>query len=371
MGVGRRTQPPGLALASIGIASVVTVFIVFLVVRGGGDTSGTTVVASPTPTPAETSGPSASQSASAGLTPSASSRPASSRPPTPLATPTPAASATPAASPSPIASSSPSPSPTVAPVSPTASVPPTASPVPSGSIGPPGSALPGDLLPDLRLATLQDIHLETMSDGHYRLRAGTIAVNVGKGAFAVRGVRHDSTEPLMVASQRIFDTHGGSRFLQPTLSMQYQGDGHNHWHLLDFLSLELYRQDDPTHVFRLRKLGYCLIDEVKYRPELPGSPRTRRFYGQTGCGSPDSLVLKSGISVGWGDVYPADFVLQWIDLPADTPAGRYRLCGTMDPDHRFLELDTTNNSVWHDLVIDPKRGTVRQVGKGWTSCRPG
>ena len=47
---------------------------------------------------------------------------------------------------------------------------------------------------------------------------------------------------------------------------------------------------------------------------LRGRPEDRADTSQSGCGQRGSLHTKNGISVGWGDLYPAKFAFQWIDV---------------------------------------------------------
>jgi len=241
----------------------------------------------------------------------------------------------------------------------------------SGIAGPVAAARVQDLLPNLRMAPLQDIHIQVLANGHRRLRVGTIALNQGQGAFQVRGRRASTSQPLMSVEQRIFLSSGGSRFRTTSAAMKYQGDGHNHWHLQGFVSLELWRVGDPTpSVYNLHKLGFCLIDEVPWSIHAPYATTRRHFFGSIGCGKPWSLSLQPGISPGWGDNYPADFVLQWIDLPDTLRSGEYMLCGTVDRAGDFLETKESDNQVWNDLHIDAATNRVTQIDHGRSACGP-
>jgi hypothetical protein len=238
----------------------------------------------------------------------------------------------------------------------------------------PGAASAGqarDLLPDLRMASLRDFHLETLADGSRRLRVTTLGVNVGQGRFELRGTRPDTSFTTMTVQQRIFTDAGWSHFIDTNARMRYAGDGHEHWHVQRFITLELYRPSAPDIVWRLNKIGFCVIDAASYRPSLPGYPAERRYVPATACGVPDSTALRPGISVGWGDLYPWDFVRQWIALPRNMRPGTYRLCATVDAMAQFRELHESNNSVWHDLSIDVATNTVREVDRAWGACRPG
>ena len=75
-----------------------------------------------------------------------------------------------------------------------------------------------------------------------------------------------------------------------------------------------------------------------------------RKYQQSGCGKRGSLHTTNGISVGWGDLYPAKFAYQWIDITG-LPAGTYTIRASVDLYGKFLESNETNNCTWaKDLV---------------------
>jgi hypothetical protein len=238
---------------------------------------------------------------------------------------------------------------------------------PAGITGTGGS--PNELLPDLRLK-LTGFYLEPMPNGGARLRIGSTALNLGDGPFELRGFRASTAESQMSVLQRVAFDDGTKRNRPTGAVMEFEGDGHDHWHLQRFITLELFKKRAPQNVLGLRKLGFCIIDEELRRPDLPNASTIRHFYGQTGCGNPDSLRLKPGISVGWADIYPPDFVLQWIKLPPSFTTGRYRVCGTVDSEGEFDEVREDNNWVWHDLRIDVSANTVERLATGFSDCRP-
>jgi len=73
-----------------------------------------------------------------------------------------------------------------------------------------------------------------------------------------------------------------------------------------------------------------------------------------------------GLSRGWGDLYGAGTVGQYLDITG-LADGRYRLLVKADGDSadgtdRFLESDETNNSTWVDLQITGDTVTVLKYG---------
>ena len=93
---------------------------------------------------------------------------------------------------------------------------------------------------------------------------------------------------------------------------RYATDGHGHWHIQRVSGMDLFTGDgEPIRAGR--KIGFCFFDTGRYRPDLPRSP-ARRQYLETDCGTPGSLRVGMGISVGWGDRYQAALAYQWIDV---------------------------------------------------------
>jgi hypothetical protein len=70
-----------------------------------------------------------------------------------------------------------------------------------------------------------------------------------------------------------------------------------------------------------------------------------------------------GLSVGWGDNYPASTVYQWIDITG-LPNGKYRLTATANPNQQAVESTYANNSAWATLRITNNRVSVLTYGPG-------
>jgi hypothetical protein len=225
-----------------------------------------------------------------------------------------------------------------------------------------------DLLPDMRMAKLYGLDLETTSRGRVRLHFGTIGWNLGDGPLEARG-RRDSGDSGMQVRQHILRSDGTWRGRMTPAVMTYAGDGHDHWHIRQFMTVALYRPDVPGgDVYGLRKLGYCLLDAVR-KPTAPPNSPTSRVYPGNACGTQSSLTVRTGLSVGWGDDYPPYFAFQWMDITG-LAAGVYRLCSTVDPHNDFLETNEVNNQRWTDVQIDIASDTVAVVATGQGACAP-
>jgi hypothetical protein len=213
-----------------------------------------------------------------------------------------------------------------------------------------------DLLPDLAMAKLRDLGTTKTTAGRRLLRFSAIIVNVGEGPFELRSRRANKSSAWSTR-QVIYDDAGGSRSVAtPSVGLVYAGDGHDHWHVKD---LEQYRLVPLRSTSRGRigeKVGYCFFDNYQYRLLLPDAPEDL-VYERRGCGTRDSVSLRNGLSVGWGDIYHRSLPGQSIDI-TDMPDGIYRLWATADQANFFRESNDANNSTWVDLRIDAGGVTV-------------
>lgn len=234
----------------------------------------------------------------------------------------------------------------------------------------PAIAAGTDLLPDMKMAPLYSLQVATSTNGHKKLRFGTIGYNVGDGALEVRARNRDGGEMLDV-SQWIYRSDGTSyRVAKPDARVFYEGDGHDHWHVARFMVVRLKPNPGtsaPTR--RIRKIGYCLVDSVA----LTGSdrpPNTPDHWVYGSCGTSASRRITVGISVGYGDNYPPEFAHQSIDVTG-LPVGSYRICATVNPDGIWTEKadNYANNSYWMDLDLDAANNAVTVTDSGATPCR--
>jgi hypothetical protein len=151
----------------------------------------------------------------------------------------------------------------------------------------------------------------------------------------------------MAVTQRIRNSVGSYRQVSTPAVMFWAGDGHDHWHVRDVEAYRLIRLDNGRRVGTGAKHGFCYFDNTAYRLGLAGAP-SASVYG--GCGRAGDLRVKTGLSVGWGDTYPAPIAFQWIDITG-LKAGRYRLRATADPANWFAETNNANNGTWVDLKL--------------------
>jgi hypothetical protein len=227
-------------------------------------------------------------------------------------------------------------------------------------VPPAPAAAATDRLPDLRVASITDLRL-VASGGRRLLRFTGMMWNNGTGPMEVRANRPSSASSAWAVDQIVYNSAGGFRRIRTTAGMQYAGDGHDHWHVRRMLTYHLW---GATGTLRTSKIGFCFFDTNLLSPSLPGSP-SHRVYTESMCGRRASTSTRNGISVGWGDKYPWNFALQWIDVTG-LPAGTYTLRSAVDLYKAFTERSETNNCAWARIRIPASGSTVSVVDRGQT-----
>ena len=210
-------------------------------------------------------------------------------------------------------------------------------------------ALEGDKRPNLQMLRLRDWHLDA-ANGRRLLRFTTIFVNAGPGPFELRGQRDDAHDPTMDIDQVMYRWDGSKRRVPTKGIAKYAGDGHDHWHVQNVVTYEAWKLNDPVSTTRRgAKTGFCFFDTTAWNLSLPHA-RQASYYRQDWCGTHAVLSNRVGVSVGWGDEYPWNFVFQWIDITG-LPEGRYRVRATVDIQNYYDETVETDNCVWTILHI--------------------
>jgi hypothetical protein len=163
----------------------------------------------------------------------------------------------------------------------------------------------------------------------------TTVGNVGKGPLILTGQTVQTPSgPVTQATQQVWRKDGTT--CDHVAGYFEFHPSHNHWHVNDFASYEL-RKDDPFTgqlVAKSDKVSFCLIDVT----ELRGYTGPHQVFAD--CTNQEGT---QGISVGFADVYDNFLPDQWIDLDSDpqhpVPAGQYFLVNVADPDSLILEVD--------------------------------
>jgi putative cell wall-binding protein len=233
--------------------------------------------------------------------------------------------------------------------------PPATSPAAAGS----------DRLPDLRMAPLSNFYTEN-SGGERRLRFRTIMTNEGTGPLEVRGRRDNLNQPHLTTQQAIHDGSGNVRLVNSRALMEYAVDGHDHWHIQGVMLYQMWSGNGAVR--RGTKVGFCFLDSYRFNLAMPGAPQSQ-VYPERVCGDRGDLTNRMGLSVGWGDDYPANFAYQWIDITT-MPAGDYTVQARADEQNWYLESNESNNCAYARVRITGTNGPVQVLGSGRTCLTP-
>jgi putative cell wall-binding protein len=121
-------------------------------------------------------------------------------------------------------------------------------------------------------------------------------------------------------------------------------------------------------VRRGTKVGFCFLDSRPWILSLPNAPQSG-VYGGAACGDRSDLSNRMGLSVGWGDEYPANFAFQWIDITT-LPPGDYTVQARADEQNWYVESNDTNNCSWARVRITATNGPVSVLQSGRTCQSP-
>lgn len=211
------------------------------------------------------------------------------------------------------------------------------------------------LCPNLRIGPPSGLYVERVG-GRVRLRATSDVRSRGRGPMELHGIR-DGWHTMRV-NQRIYRAGGGHVTVRTRAHLHFTNVGSyfggSYWKVHQLARFELWSVDAEHHLERLvrtgPKLNYCLRDLERTRPG-PGSPRGPHYPG---CNQdPYIHRVTLGTSVGWSDVYPADYDRQWIDVTG--LRGCFAFVMTVDPNNLLYESNESDNSS-RRLVHLPYRG---------------
>lgn len=215
--------------------------------------------------------------------------------------------------------------------------------------GPQGASAGSEQLPDLDQALPTKLSITRAANAAepvYRLGFRSAVANVGGGPLAIEAHRSSRGAETMVADQLV-DREGAPREVVPDVGrLRYVvSSDHRHWHLLAFDRYQLRRAGGEAPLVRDRKTGFCLGDRYAVRgpPPPAAAPPRPAYTSRCGLGAPDRLGMREGISVGFGDDYPAHLEGQYLPLTG-LRAGRYVLVHRVNADRRLRERSYANNA---------------------------
>jgi len=200
------------------------------------------------------------------------------------------------------------------------------------------------LCPNLRIGRPSEMYVSTY-EGKALLHATSDVESRGRGPMEVRGVR-DGPKSMRV-TERIYRAGGGHITLRTHAALRFTDVGEyfggSYWkvHQLARFTLRKVRPDGTFGpVLRTSpKLNYCLRDLDRTRPGRR-SPVTAHYPG---CNQ-DPRIRRdvAGTSVGWSDIYPADYDKQYIDVSGLHGCFVFQM--TVDPRHLLFESNERDNS---------------------------
>jgi hypothetical protein len=211
------------------------------------------------------------------------------------------------------------------------------------------------LCPNLKIGRPADIYLD-YAEGRALLRATSDVKSRGRGPMELHG-RRDGWHSMRV-NQRIHRVGGGRLFLRTEATLHFTGVGAyfggSYWKVHQLAGFTLRRvgpNGKAGPVVRTSpKLNYCLRDLERTRAGRR-SPPSRHYPGCNQDPYVDAVTL--GTSVGWSDIYPADYDKQWIDVSGLRGCFAYTM--TVDPKELLFESNERDNSA-RRLVRLPYRG---------------
>jgi hypothetical protein len=219
-------------------------------------------------------------------------------------------------------------------------------------------------LPDLAVLPPSSLRIVVRDSGRKVLRFTSIIVNVGRGPLQLSGDAEDgfaNRDEILGVRQQILEADGTFSSRDTGATMFWSGDGHDHWHVTGNQVASLENLDDPAAdpFAAYRKTGFCFFDSYRY------TSKKAPFYtaGRHVCQTRASGRVRMGVSVKWGDIYPAKIAYQWIDVTG-LPNGKYRLNVIADPatvdlpGGNFVESDETNNRGWVKIRIQGRDVTI-------------
>jgi hypothetical protein len=200
------------------------------------------------------------------------------------------------------------------------------------------------LCPNLQIGPPSEMYVSTY-EGRTLLHATSDVESRGRGPMELHGLR-DGPKKMKVA-QRIYKVGGGHVTVRTGASLHFTDVGEyfggSYWKVHQLARFELRRvlpEGGLGPVLRTSpKLNYCLRDLDRTRPGA-NSPLGAHYPGCNQDPRIDRDTL--GTSVGWSDIYPADYDKQFIDVSG--LRGCFVFTMTVDPKHHLFESNEHDNS---------------------------
>jgi hypothetical protein len=213
------------------------------------------------------------------------------------------------------------------------------------------------LCPDLRMAPPTEMFKQRTRNGRLLLHAQNNIRSRGRGPIEIRGLRTGPKE--MAVRQRILRVGGGRLAIETDAELYFYPipGQYRYWKMHDAAAFEIWTVDGKNALERRVRTGpkvnYCLRDLVRTKPGGK-SPRSRVYPGCSQDPNKQSVVL--GTSVGWSDIYPADYHENYVDISG--LHGCFAFVHVADPRQHLFETNEQNNDK-RVLLRLPLAKTVR------------
>jgi hypothetical protein len=218
----------------------------------------------------------------------------------------------------------------------------SAAPAENPCIGPEAREL---LCPNLRIGPPSELYVDTLG-GKVRLHATSDVRSRGKGPMELRGRRNGFR--TMKTNQRIYRKGGGHIDVRSEATLRFTNVGYTfggaYWKVHQLANFELRRAHPDGVAYgpvvrQSPKLNYCLRDLERTQPSAV-SPPARHYPA---CNqNPYRQRVTLGTSVGWSDIYPADYDKQWIDVSGLSGCFVFEMI--VDPKHLLFESNENDNT---------------------------
>lgn len=201
------------------------------------------------------------------------------------------------------------------------------------------------LCPNLRIAPPREMYVQDAGAGQVLLRATSDVRSRGRGPMELRGRRNGWR--TMRTNQRIYRVGGGHLDVRSEATLRFTDVGTyfggSYWkvHELARFDLRRVRSDGSLGgvVRTSPKLNYCLRDLERTQPSNV-SPPSRHYPG---CNqNPYRNRVTLGTSVGWSDIYPADYHQQYINVAGLRGCFAFEM--TVDPREHLFESNENDNT---------------------------
>jgi hypothetical protein len=207
-----------------------------------------------------------------------------------------------------------------------------------------GSRAKALLCPDLRVGPPSEMYVAGYG-AKVLLHATSDVRSRGRGPIELHGQRNGPKS--MKVTQRIYKVGGGHITLRTGASLHFTDVGSyfggSYWKVHQLARFELHPvlpDGDLGEVVRTSpKLNYCLRDLERTRPG--GRSPSQAHY--PACNQDPRIVRDTlGTSVGWSDIYPADYDKQYVDVSG--LRGCFAFTMTVDPKHHLFESNEQDNT---------------------------